>query len=187
MKHKQNITEISPRHHQSITKTSLKQNWGTTGKNWDITQTMNTSLTQSQRHHRHITKASPRQDQHITDTSPKPDRHITDTNPGHHRDITDTPPRQNRDITKNITKTSLKHHWNSTETSRRHPRDKTTQLRPPRNIQNSTNYTETTPRHHRDKEASSVDIRPTAFCHSYTGLPRKVHNIQIQIGILDFA
>ena len=32
--------------------------------------------------------------------------------------------------------------------------------------------TETSPRHHRDKEASSVDIRATGFCHSYTGLPK---------------
>ena len=141
---------------------------------------MNTSLTQSQRHHRHITKASPRQDQHITATSPKPDRHITDTNPGHHRD---TPPRQNRDITKNITKTEtpLKQHRDVTATSPR--QDHTTETSP----KHSKQHTKTTPRHHRDKEASSVDIRPTAFCHSYTGLPRKVRNIQIQIGFLDFA
>ena len=43
-----------------------------------------------------------------------------------------------------------------TETSLRHHRDKT----------------ETRPRQDRDKEASSVDTRGTAFCHSYTGLPK---------------
>ena len=145
----QRIIETSPRYHQIIHETQTKHNR-------DLTET-------SPKHHQDIIETELRHHRqklrHYSNNE-----HITDTNPGHHRDITNTPPRQNRDITKNITKTSLKHHWNSTETSRRHPRDKTTQLRPPRNIQNSTNYTETTPRHHRDKEASSVDIRATAFC-----------------------
>ena len=55
-----------------------------------------------------------------------------------------------------MTETLLRHHRDKTETRPRQDRD----------------TTETRPRHHRDKEASSVDIRATAFCHSYTGLPK---------------
>ena len=180
--HHQRITETSPRYHQIIHETQTKHNR-------DLTETspkhhqdiIETEL----RHHRkklrhysnneHITdtkpETSPTYHQSIAETRPTHHWHITQTRPTHHWHKPGTSPRHHWH-TKNITKTSLKHHWNSTETSRRHPRDKTTQLRPHRNIQNSTNYTETTPRHHRDKEASSVDIRPTAFCHSYTGLPK---------------
>ena len=96
-----------------------------------------------------------------------------------------TPPKQHRDVTK----TSSRHPRDISKALRKQTRDTTVT---PRDITQATqnqdrHITETRPRHDREHEffnleAFSVDIRVTA-----TLVCPKVHNIQIQNGILDFA
>ena len=143
--HQRHNTKPSPTHHQNITAPSPHIKETSPKHARDVT---NTSLKDPQ----NTTKLPTKQHQNNTETSPKKDRDKTETSQRHHQNHPETSPRQDRDKTK----TRPRQDRDITETSLRHHRDKT----------------ETRPRQDRDKEASSVDIRATAFCHSYTGLPK---------------
>ena len=135
--------------------------------------------------HQNNTETSPKK----AETRPRHHRDITKTTPRHHWDTTETSLRHHRDHSKalrkqdrDITMTPLKQHQDVTETSPWHPRDisKASQKQ-------DRHITETRPRHDRkheffNLEAFPVDIRVTASL-----VCPKVHNIQIQIGIWDFA
>ena len=186
---KENTTATSTTQHQAITHSSSKHHSTITTHHGDFTETC-------PRRDQHITERSPKHHQNNTETSPKKDRDKTETRPRHHRDISKALRKQDGDINM----TPPKQHGDVTETSSRHPRDTSKALRKqdrditvaPRDITQATqnqdrHITETRPRHDREHEffnleASSVDIRG----HSYTGLP-KDYNIQIEIGISDFA
>ena len=163
----------------------------------------------AQQHQRHNTKPSPTHQNitapspNITETSPKHARNVTNTSLNdpqntpklqtkQHQNNTKTTPKKDRDKTE----TSQRHHQNHTETSPRQDRDKTkTRPRHDRDI------TETSPRQDRDKTETrprhNRDITETRKHHPSTYGPQdfatatlvcpKVHNIQSQIGILDFA
>ena len=165
---RRNMPETSPTHHWTIPKTppNCQQN--------------NTKTTP--RHHQKKTETRPRHDRDITETRQRQDQDKTETEPRHDRDITETPPKGFWDITE----TSAKHYGNKTETSPWHPetppKQRKTKTDASRRQDRDTN--ETWPRAW-IFQSWSIIRRHTG--HSYIGLPRKVHNIQIQIGILDFA
>ena len=104
-------------------------------------------------------KKPTKQHQNNTETSPKKDRDKTETSQRHHQNHTETSPRQDRDKTK----TRPRHDRDMTETSLRHHRDKTE-----------------TRKHH------PSTYGPRHFATASLVCPKE-RNIQIRIGILDFA
>ena len=181
--HHGDFTETCPRCHQHITETSPKHHQK---KQQNHTKT-------TRRHQQKKAETGPRHHQNNTETSLRHHRNVIETSPRHHskalrkqdRDITMTPLKQHRDVTE----TSSRHPRDIGKASRKQDRDITVT---PRDITQATqnqdrHITETRPRYDREHEffnleAFSVDIRVTA-----TLVCPKVHNIQIQIGIWDFA
>ena len=160
--HQRHNTKPSPTHH-NITAPSPNITETSPKHARDVT---NTSLNDPQ----NTAKLQTKQHQNNTETSPKKDRDKTETSQTHHQNNTETSPRQHRDKTKtrprhdrDMTETSQRHHQNNNETSPRQDRDKTK-----------------TRKHHPSTYGPRDFATATLVCP-------KEHNIQIQIGILDFV